>query len=58
MFNAMYSLGNLVAPLMGGIINYFVGYEWTCNIIAFMCIAFSMVFYSTMIWGRNEINGK
>ncbi len=27
MFNAMYSLGNLIAPLLGGTLYYYFGYE-------------------------------
>ena len=50
--NSMYSFGNLIAPIAGGILSYFYGYDKTCDIIAFTCVGFSVFFYFTMIFGR------
>ena len=49
-FNAMYSSGNLFAPLTGGILDYYFGYERTCEIMSFVCVIFALVFYFTMIY--------
>lgn len=51
-FNGMWSLGNLMAPLIGGILNYFYAYMQTCNIVAFLSLGFSCIFYLTMIMNK------
>ena len=48
-FNSMYSLSNLVAPIIGALLYNYIGYEFTCNIMAFSSIAFALIFYLTMI---------
>lgn len=51
-FNSMYSLSNLMAPIAGGVLNFYFGYEWTCNILAFSAFGFAILFYTTMILGK------
>ncbi len=51
--NATYSFGNLIAPITGGIVNSFYGYNGTCDIMAVSCIVFSAFFYFTMIFRKD-----
>ena len=52
-FNSMYSLSNLVAPIAGGVLYYYFGYEWTCNILAFAAFLFASLFYVTMMINKS-----
>jgi MFS family permease len=51
-FNSMFSLGNLLAPLIGGVLNHYYDYMQTCNIVAFLSLGFSVIFYLTMILNK------
>lgn len=51
-FNSMYSLSNLVAPIIGSIFYCYLDYEWTCNIMAFCSFGFALTFYLTMIFNK------
>jgi len=52
LFNAMFNLGNLLAPLTAGILNDAHGYVYTCDFMMVSAAIYSLFFYFTMIFGR------
>jgi MFS family permease len=57
-FNSMYSLGNLLAPLFGGVLSYYFAYSQVCEIIAFLSLGFAIAFYLTMVLNKTMRNHK
>ena len=55
MFNSMFSLGNLIAPLLGGTLNYCYSYSTTCDTMAVLSLGFAILFYLTMIFNRKFV---
>lgn len=53
LFNSMFNLGNLLAPLLAGLLNDNFGYRETCDVMAVSSVAFLIVFYFTMVFRRN-----
>ncbi len=53
LFNSMFNLGNLLAPLIAGMLDDFFGYQMTCDIMAVFCFGFSLLFYFTMIFRQD-----
>jgi len=52
LFNSMFNLGNLLAPLIAGTLNDNFGYRFTCDFMAIATFVFLIIFYFTMIFGR------
>jgi predicted MFS family arabinose efflux permease len=52
LFNSMFNLGNLIAPLLGGLLNEKFGYKLTCDFMAIASFVYAIVFYLTMIFRR------
>ena len=45
LYNVSYGIGCMMAPIMGGILNQFYGYKTTCDIMAFSCLGFGIVYF-------------
>jgi MFS family permease len=56
LFNSMFNLGNLLAPLIAGILGDNFGYRFTCDFMVISTIIFVIIFYFTMIFGQNLKN--
>ncbi|CDW89016.1 permeases of the major facilitator superfamily [Stylonychia lemnae] len=52
LFNSMFNLGNLLAPLIAGILNDSHGYVYTCDFMMITAAIYCVFFYFTMIFGR------
>jgi len=52
LFNSMFNLGNLFAPLISGILNDMHGYVYTCDFMMITTAMFCIFFYMTMIFRR------
>lgn len=50
MFNAMFNLGNLLAPLIAGVLFDAYGYKLTCDYILISNILFCIVYYFVMLY--------
>ena len=49
-FNAMFNLGNLLAPLIAGFLYDSYGYKYTVDFITISTVIFCIVFYFVMIY--------
>ena len=47
-FNAMFNLGNLIAPLIAGVMNDWVGYRSTTDFMMVTAFLFTILFAMTM----------
>lgn len=45
LYSTVYSIGQILAPTLGGALYDFVGYRATCDIMFILCIVFSAVFF-------------
>ena len=52
LFNSMFNLGNLMAPLLAGLMNDNFGYRLTCDFMAVSSLLFCGFFYVSMIFRR------
>lgn len=52
LFNSMFNLGNLLAPLLAGVLNDSFGYIYTTDFMMITAIIYSVFFYFTMIYGK------
>lgn len=52
LFNSMFNLGNLIAPLMAGVLNDHYGYIYTTEFMAVSAIIYTIFFYFTMVFGK------
>src|ERR1700733_12780075 len=53
LFNSMFNLGNLLAPVIAGSLGERFGYRFTCDFFVIATAAFTILFYFTMIFRRN-----
>ncbi|CDW75990.1 permeases of the major facilitator superfamily [Stylonychia lemnae] len=52
LFNSMFNLGNLIAPIVASVINDMYGYVFTCDFMMIIATIYCMLFYFTLIFGR------
>jgi MFS family permease len=57
LFNSMFNLGNLLAPLIAGILGDHFGYRFTCDFMVICTLIFVFIFYFTMIF-RQDLSNK
>lgn len=48
-FNTSYALGCMLAPILGGILNDYWGFQTTCDIFAMLSLAYAIVFFAVCI---------
>ena len=53
LFNSMFNLGNLIAPLVAGALQDNYGYHTCTDVMTIGCIAYCLVFYFTMIFQKD-----
>ena len=44
-FNASYSIGCLIAPILGGLFNDLYGFQYTCDIMAFASLIYAGIYF-------------
>lgn len=47
LYNAFYSLGAIIAPILGGMLNDSYGYRTTNDIMAFISLSFCLFYFIT-----------
>lgn len=47
LFNSFYSLGAIFAPIIGGLLNDAIGYRYTTDTMAFICLGFCLFYVFT-----------
>ncbi|CDW85626.1 permeases of the major facilitator superfamily [Stylonychia lemnae] len=52
-FNSMFNLGNLVAPLIAGVLNDNYGYKFTTDFMLVSTVIYCIIFYFTMIYKQD-----
>eukprot|EP00347_Sterkiella_histriomuscorum_P013737 403363558 len=52
LFNSMFNLGNLLAPLIAGVLNDNYGYVYTTDFMMVTAFIYVIFYYFTMIFGR------
>ncbi len=52
LFNSMFNLGSLVAPLVAGVLNDSYGYIFTTDFMVVTSLTYAIFFYFTMIFGK------
>ena len=52
LFNSMFNLGNLLAPLIAGVLNDSYGYVYTTDFMMVTAIIYCIFYYFTMIFNR------
>eukprot|EP00347_Sterkiella_histriomuscorum_P003211 403365165 len=45
LYSTFYSIGQILAPTLGGALYDYIGYRRTCDVMAIMCIIFSGIFF-------------
>lgn len=45
LYNFSYGVGCMLAPILGGVFNDFFGYRTTCDIMAFSCLSFGLLYF-------------
>ena len=53
LFNSMFNLGNLLAPLIAGVFNDLYGYRFTTDFMLISTVVFCVVFYFVMIYKKD-----
>ena len=53
LFNSMFNLGNLLAPLISGTLADHFGYRITCDFFVVITTIFVIIFYFAMIFRKN-----
>jgi MFS family permease len=44
-FNSAYSLGGIIGPLVGGLLETFLGFRTTCDIMALVAVSFAFIYF-------------